>query len=155
MIISDYGLLTFKLSNINYFLVTKTYLLILILLQAISFASENNGPEIKIEQIKFSRILPHTYCDQGKNSVKVMYPDGKILTLNRFGYLADKAYCLIAYKKNKNADLIDISGVFTKGAKAFRFETKTQNEDFGYTLLKIAEQISKYNIEDKSRLLSL
>ncbi len=149
MIISDYGLLTFKLSNIIYFLVTKTYLLILILLQAISFASENNGPEIKIEQIKFSRILPHSYCDQGKGSVKGMFPQSAIITFNRFGYLANKAYCLIAYKKNKNADLIDISGVFTKGTKAFRFKTKTQNEDFGFTLLKIAEQISKYNIEDK------
>jgi hypothetical protein len=110
---------------------------------------EEANQAIKIEQIQFSRILPHTYCDQGKSSVQGMYPDSRILSLNRFGYLADWAYCLIAYKENKNIDVIAISGVFTKDAKAFRFETKTQNDRFGYTLLKIAEQISNYKTEAK------
>jgi hypothetical protein len=108
---------------------------------------EEANQEIKIEQIQFSRILPHAYCDQGKSSVKGMFPDSELITFKRFAYLADRPYCLIAYRENKEIDEIKISGVFLVDMNAYHFETITIGKEYGSTLLKTAEQITNFKIQ--------
>ena len=86
------------------------FLLTLFVINA--YSEEDGNSDILIELIQFSRILPHAYCDQGKGSIKGMFPDSKLLTFQRFAYLAGRPYCLMAYRGNKESDEIKITGVF-------------------------------------------
>ena len=108
-------------------------------------SGEPAGNKIKVEQIQFSRILPYTYCDQGKSSIAGIFTDSELITFHRLGYLSKRPYCLIAYRENNIIDKIVISGVFLLGTNAYRFETTTSRKDYGITLLKLAEMITKYD----------
>lgn len=108
------------------------------------YSDESAGNDIKIEPIQFSRILPHAYCDQGKSSIQGMFPGGELITFQRFGYLSERPYCLIAYRENSKIDKIIISGVFLLDTSAYRFETATSQKNYGITLLNLAEMITKY-----------
>lgn len=127
--------------------VTITFFLVMsFILNAKS--EEDGNSDILIEQIQFSRILPHAYCDQGKGSIKGMFPNSEIITFQRFSYLAGRPYCLMAYREIKEDDKIKITGVFLINTNAFRFETITAETNFGSTLLDLAEHIAGHQIQN-------
>lgn len=121
-------------------------LMLVFIVTAIS--EEDLSPEIKIEQIQFSRILPHAYCDQRKASIKSMFPNSELITFQRFSYLAGKPYCLMAYRENKEADVIKVTGVFLIGMNSFWFESTTSRANFGIALLSVTELIAGYKIQE-------
>ena len=59
-----------------------------------------NGVELQIKQIQFSRILPHAYYDQAIASIPGVYPDSQIMAKRRLGYLTKNpsaVYSMVCY----------------------------------------------------------
>ena len=105
-----------------------------------------NGAELHIKQIQFSRILPHAYYDQAMSSIPGVYPDSQIIAKRRLGYLTKNpsaVYSMVCYKKSKNQKEVTISGVVTSENKAWSFDTGVDEIAFADTLIRVMEIIAE------------
>ena len=105
-----------------------------------------NGVELHIKEIAFSRILPHAYYDQAIASIPGVYPDSQIMAKRRLGYLTKNppaVYAMVCYKKSKNRKEVTISGVVTSKNKAWSFEAGVAESAFADTLILVMEMIAE------------
>ena len=105
----------------------------------------DNGVELHIRQIQFSRILPHAYYDQAIASIPRVYPDSQIIAKRRQGYLAKNpaaVYSMVCYKKSKNQTEVTVSGVVTVKNKAWSFDAGVDESEFADTLILVMEMIA-------------
>ena len=105
-----------------------------------------NGVELQIKQIQFSRILPHAYYDQAISSIPGVYPDSQIMAKRRLGYLAKNpaaVYSMVCYKKSKDHKEVTISGVVTSKNKAWSFDAGVNESAFADTLIRVMEIIAE------------
>ena len=104
-----------------------------------------NGAELQIKQIQFSRILPHAYYDQAISSIPGVYPDSQIIAKRRLGYLAKNpaaVYSMVCYKKSKDQTEVTVSGVVTGKNKAWLFDAGVDESEFADTLILVMEMIA-------------
>jgi hypothetical protein len=105
-----------------------------------------NGVELNIKEIQFSRILPHAYYDQALASIPGVYPDSEIMAKRRLGYLGKTTpavYSVVCYKKSKNQKVVTISGVVTSKNKAWFFDAAVDEFAFADTLILMMEIIAE------------
>jgi hypothetical protein len=105
-----------------------------------------NGVELHIKEIAFSRILPHAYYDQAIASIPGVYPDSQIIAKRRLGYLGKNTpavYSMVCYKKSKNLKEVTISGVVTSKNKAWSFDAGVDEFAFADTLIRVMEMIAE------------
>ena len=129
------------------------FVIIIIFLTTAAWASEmkvktvplENGVELHIKQIQFSRILPHAYYDQAISSIPGVYPESQIIAKRRLGYLTKNpsaVYSVVCYKKSKNQKEVTISGVVTSKNKAWSFDARADESAFADTLIRVMEMIA-------------
>ena len=108
--------------------------------------SLENGVELHIKQIQFSRILPHAYYDQAISSIPGVYPKSQIIAKRRLGYLTKNpsaVYSMVCYKKSKDQKEVTISGVVTSKNKAWSFDAGVYEIAFADTLIRVMEIIAE------------
>ena len=106
-----------------------------------------NGYELHIKEIQYSRILPHAYYDQAISSIPGVYPDSQIIgkrRLGRFRKDSSSFYSLVCYKKLKDQVEVTISGVVTSKSNSWSFDAMVAETDFIDTLLLVLETISEF-----------
>ena len=111
----------------------------------IKTVSLENGVELHIKQIQFSRILPHAYYDQAISSIPGVYPKSQIIAKRRLGYLTKNpsaVYSMVCYKKSKDQKEVTISGVVTSKNKAWSFDAGVDEIAFADTLIRVMEIIA-------------
>jgi len=104
-----------------------------------------NGVELHIKQIQFSRILPHAYYDQAMSSISGVYPDSQIIAKRRLGYVCKNppaVYSMVCYKRSKHQKEVTISGVVTGKNKAWSFDAGVDESAFADTLIRVMETIA-------------
>jgi hypothetical protein len=122
-----------KIKIFSHFLKFETLILGIILIVTTAGASEikvktvplENGVELQIKEMRFSRILPHAYYDQAIASIPGVYPNSQIIAKRRLGYLGKNTpavYSMVCYKKSKDLAEVTISDVVTSKNKAWFFE---------------------------------
>jgi hypothetical protein len=137
-----------------HFLKFETLILSIIFLAFYAGASEiktktvalENGVEVHIKDIGFSRILPHAYYDQAVSSIPGVYPNSEIIAKRRLGYLGKitpALYSIVCYKKSKDLTEITISGVVTSKNKAWSFDAGVDESAFNDTLILVMEIIAE------------
>ena len=105
-----------------------------------------NGVELNIKEIRFSRILPHAYYDQAIASIPGVYPYSQIIAKRRLGYLGKSkpaVYSIVCYKKSKDLKEVTISGVVTSKNKAWSFDAGADESAFVDTLIQVMEIIAQ------------
>jgi hypothetical protein len=143
-----------KLKYFFHFLKFETILLGIVFVVPFTGASEiktktvalENGVELAIKDIGFSRILPHAYYDQALSSIPGVYPNSEIIAKRRLGYLGKNPpalYSLVCYKKSKDLSEITISGVVTSKNKAWSFDAGVDESAFNDTLILVMEIIAE------------
>ena len=131
-------------------------LFILIIILLVSSAGESeikdknvpleNGVELHIKDIQFSRILPHAYYDQAIASIPSVYPNSQIVAKRRLGYLGKNTpavFSMVCYKKSKDQKEVTISGVVTGKNKAWSFDARVDESEFVNTLIFVMEIIAE------------
>ena len=130
------------------------FILIIVFLVTSAGASEikvknvllENGVELHIKGIRFSRILPHAYYDQAIASIPGVYPHSQIIAKRRLGYLGKitpAVFSIVCYKKLKDLKEITISGVVTSKNKAWSFDAGVDESAFADTLILVLEIIAE------------
>lgn len=107
--------------------------------------SLENGYDLRVKEIQFSRILPHAYYDQAMSSIPGVFPNSQIIAKRRLGQLgkvSSSFYSLVCYKKLKEFDEVTISGIVTNSKKAWAFDAVVNETDFVDTILLLFETIS-------------
>ena len=135
-------------------LIKKLFILIIVFLVTSVGASEikvknvllENGVELHIKGIWFSRILPHAYYDQAIASIPGVDPHSQIIAKRRLGYLGKNTpavYSMVCYKKSKDLKEITISGVVTSKKKAWSFDAGVDESAFADSLILVLEIIAE------------
>ena len=97
-------------------------LVLAIVLWVIPTASADAGEELSVTEIPFNRALPHAFHDQAVASIAGIYPDGEVLVSERFGYVGDFVYALVAYRKEANAPEAYLDAVAVRDMRAWRLQ---------------------------------
>ncbi len=94
------------------------------------------------QETQYSRILPHAYIDQAKDSLPKLFPDFQVLYEKRSSKLIDATYSLIVYQENKDAKLLHIEGAVVKYPNAWIFKDKCFKENGIEKVVVVMEQIA-------------
>jgi hypothetical protein len=143
-----------KIKIFSHFLKFGTLILGIVFIATFAWASEitvikvplENGVELHIKDILFSRILPHAYYDQAIASIPGVYPNSQIIAKRRLGYLSKNppaVYSIVCYKKSKDLKEVTISGVVTSKNKAWSFDAGVDEFAFADTLILVLEIIAE------------
>lgn len=106
---------------------------------AILNAEESNS---SFKSIQYSRILPHAYIDQAKESLSNQYPGLQVLFVNRSSQIADATYSIIVYQEKENTKWLYIEGAVVKYPNAWIFNVKCPKENAIEKIVAIMEQIA-------------
>tara|TARA_B100000586_G_scaffold202269_1_gene150256 strand:+ start:184 stop:657 length:474 start_codon:yes stop_codon:yes gene_type:complete len=102
-----------------------------------------SGTNLSLEEIQNNRGLPHSYFDQGIDSIPLIHPHHRILVKRRYGRLGQTSYSLIVFLESSTADEVDISGVAVASHKAWVYHTKTDLVSMTATLQLVNEKLSQ------------
>ena len=103
------------------------------------YAEESNST---FRSIQYSRVLPHAFIDQAKESIPKMNPKYEILFEQRSSILADAIYSLIVYKDDQSADIVHIKGAVVKFPNAWLFSLICPKDKVIEKVVTTMEQIA-------------
>jgi len=109
-----------------------------------------NGQQLNIEEIPYSRRLPTSYYDQALSSIPTLYRDAVFVVKRRIGYFgnATSPYSLICYRETPQDPSVTITGVLQSKQKAWRYEATIPDTVFTQSLILILEEVSKIPFGD-------
>ena len=126
------------LSLISYFSGTKVFAS-----DHIHEISIDDNNVLTVIEIAGSRLLPHAYYDQAIASIPALYPEHEFLAKRRFAYIGKVAYSIVCYKKDKDDNIVIISGTAVLNTEAWSFQAEVPEPVFGDALIIVLETISK------------
>lgn len=102
--------------------------------------SENCQPTIDV--IPVSRALPHSYVDQGLDSLPKIYPKHQLLLQQRDSSIGNVRYSLLVYKEEPNSTVVRIEGAAVRDSNAWTFQTKCSADAVMDGLVTTLERIA-------------
>jgi hypothetical protein len=101
-----------------------------------------SGATLTINEIAYSRILPHAFYDQAISSLPHLFPSHVLLTGRRFGSLGDVAYSLVCFKETPLSERVVMQAAAVHRGRAWSLETVAPLS-YADTLVQVLEQIGK------------
>ena len=123
----------------SYFSKTVLVFILFMLFPAILHSEESNST---FRSIQYSRILPHAFVDQAKESIPKIHPNYEILFEQRSSILADATYSLIIYKDDQSSGIVHIEGAVVKHQNAWLFSLISTKEKVIEKVVSTMEQIA-------------
>lgn len=125
----------------NFFSKTVLISILFMFFPAITHAEESNSA---FRSIPYSRILPHAFIDQAKESLPKLHPNYEILFEQRSSILADATYSLIVYKEDQSTDIVRIEGAVVKYPNAWIFSLISPKGKVIEAVVSTMEQIASF-----------